>query len=142
MITSTNDLKPIDDFFISSGLEMGNEPVDRRVQQIWQAKEAGRLIGAATLGLRDGHWVVDGIAVLPDYRHRGLGRRLLEQVVAEARRCGAKTLWLVAMSPGFFEKECFSYIDYQQAPAVFGCTDCHIRGVSCHPRWMYKHLSD
>lgn len=140
MITTTKDLAAVDAFFISLGLEMGNEPVERQVQKIWWVKEKDKLIGAASLGLRDNHWVVDGIAVLPEYRDQGLGKRLLEQVVEEAKARGADILWLVAKAPGFFEKEGFSYTDAEHAPAVFGCTDCDIRDISCHPRWMYKKL--
>ncbi|HHX03897.1 MAG TPA: GNAT family N-acetyltransferase [Tissierellia bacterium] len=141
MITTTNELGPVDALFLSQGLEMGNEPVERNVQKIWTAKKDGQLIGAATLGLREGHWVVDGIAVLPEHRTKGLGSQLLDHVLEEAKRRGVDTIWLVAKSPVFFEKEGFTYTDAEHAPAVFGCSDCDIRDIDCHPRWMQKSLT-
>ncbi len=141
MIQTTTELEKIDSFFLEQGLEMGNEPVDRHVQKIWTDIEDGVLVGAASLGLREGHWVVDGIAMLPAYRSQGRGSRLLAHVIEEARRRGAHIIWLVAKSPGFFEREGFSYTDAEHAPEVFGCHDCSIRDIDCHPRWMRRDLT-
>ncbi|MDI9471716.1 MAG: GNAT family N-acetyltransferase [Tissierellia bacterium] len=140
MITTTKQQEAVDALFLDQGLEMGNEPVDRNIQKIWIDMEDGELVGAATLGLREGHWVVDGIAVLPAYRKSKRGSRLLQKVVDEARNRGAARIWLVAKSPGFFEKEGFSYTDAEHSPPVFGCSHCDIRDITCHPRWMLKDL--
>ena len=98
MITTTTQQEAVDALFLDQGLEMGNEPVDRNIQKIWIDMEDGELVGAATLGLREGHWVVDGIAVLPAYRKSKRGSRLLQKVVDEARNRGASRIWLVAKS--------------------------------------------
>lgn len=49
----------------------------------------GALCGAIALRLpKDGISIVEKVAVLPPFRRRGIGWRLVEHVFAEARRCG------------------------------------------------------
>jgi diamine N-acetyltransferase len=46
--------------------------------------------GAIAIRLpKDGASIIEKVSVLPPFRHRGIGRRLMEHAFAEAKRCGA-----------------------------------------------------
>jgi ribosomal protein S18 acetylase RimI-like enzyme len=61
---------------------------------VWE--EDGRLVGSANV-LRQGatdRWYIANVAVLPEYRRRGIARRLVEACMDLAKERGAKTLLL------------------------------------------------
>lgn len=61
---------------------------------VWE--EGGQMVGSANV-LRQGasdRWYIGNVAVLPDYRRRGIARRLVEACMALARERGAKTIML------------------------------------------------
>lgn len=62
---------------------------------VWQ--EQGRIVGNASLLPVEGHpqrWVLANVAVHPDYRRRGIARKLVLASLAEAARLGASLLIL------------------------------------------------
>jgi N-acetylglutamate synthase-like GNAT family acetyltransferase len=62
---------------------------------IFVAVADGATIGCCALLLRSpGVFEVAKMAVAASHRGRGVGRRLLERAIAEARRCGARALYL------------------------------------------------
>ncbi len=61
---------------------------------VWE--EDGKLVGAAIVqrhGSTD-TWIVGTVAVLPDYRRRGLARKLVERGLEIIRQEGGKRVWL------------------------------------------------
>ncbi|MDH3444743.1 MAG: ribosomal protein S18-alanine N-acetyltransferase [Deltaproteobacteria bacterium] len=58
------------------------------------AQVDGRTVGYILFWLLTGEIDIHNIAVHPDFRRRGLGRRLLEQVVIEARSCASTRITL------------------------------------------------
>jgi GNAT superfamily N-acetyltransferase len=78
----------------SHGLEVleGRLDADRGLMLL--AETDGQILGGA-LALRIGDAVrIDMIALKPDWRRLGIGRRLMEVVEAEARRVGARSIYL------------------------------------------------
>jgi amino-acid N-acetyltransferase len=59
---------------------------------------------------------VYSLAVLPDQRGKGLGRRLVEACVHEARRLGIRRLMSLTYELAFFERLGFSVVDRQTLP--------------------------
>lgn len=83
---------------------------------LFVAEEGGRLIGTV-MGGYDGHrgWIYS-LAVRPDFRGRGVGRLLMEEVVREldARGCVKVNLQIVGTNRevvGFYERLGFSVED-------------------------------
>ena len=82
----------------------------------WAARFAGRFVGVAEFGGRvvgfaeleaDGH--IDRFYVSADHQRRGVGRALLEAILAEARRAGVRRLFTEASITArpFFESQGF-----------------------------------
>ncbi len=61
---------------------------------VWE--ENGRLVGNATITRehRSGVWMLSNVAVLPEYRGRGIASRLVDMAIAHARYFGAEKIVL------------------------------------------------
>lgn len=58
------------------------------------ARDGGRIVGYAGLAVAGGEAWVQNIAVAGDHQHRGVGRALLTDLLAEAGRRGARQVLL------------------------------------------------
>ena len=66
----------------------------------WVALDAGRVLGAATLGSHgSASFEIKFMAVRPEHHRRGLGRRLVETLEAEARHAGGRWLHVKTLAP-------------------------------------------
>ena len=95
-----------------------------------------RLIGGCVLALREGAFIIDGIAVEPEYRAHKLGKKLLELAVNEAKARGGREIFLVARAPEFFRKQGFVTVPRAGAPTFFECFGCPQYNESCFPEVM------
>lgn len=59
------------------------------------------MAGAATLALREGEYIIDGIALDESYRGGGRGTALLNTVIDEVRKRGGSRIYLVARRRSF-----------------------------------------
>lgn len=148
-IRETEDYESLVPFFIENDLEFSeDEPVPTDIVKCWDVREEetggenekGRLIGGFVLARRQGEFIVDGIAVDPEYRKAKLGQTLLEKGIEEARSRGGKRIFLVARAPGFFRKNGFVTVERKDAPNFFECLTCPQYGVDCHPEVMRLDL--
>ncbi|MDR2295717.1 MAG: GNAT family N-acetyltransferase [Clostridiales Family XIII bacterium] len=143
--------------FIRNGLEFSaEEAVPTDLVKCWEAAELrvnadaagesaspardGRRIGGCVLALREGAFIIDGIAVEPEYRAHRLGMKLLELAVNEAKARGGHELFLVARAPEFFRKRGFVTVPRAGAPTFFECFDCPQYNESCFPEVMRLDL--
>lgn len=90
-------------------LELYEETVDKRVA-------CAALVDTGEL------YLVRAVAVEEEYRGLGLGRRIIDELLTEAKKYGIKELMLTAKVPGFYKKFGFEVIAREEAPASF--TDC------------------
>jgi amino-acid N-acetyltransferase len=69
---------------------------------------------------------VRSLAVHPTYQQHGIGRALVEALIADARRLGIPRLYAFTYVPGFFEKMQFEMAEHEQLPhKVFNdCMHC------------------
>ncbi|MDR1247207.1 MAG: GNAT family N-acetyltransferase [Clostridiales Family XIII bacterium] len=146
--------------FVKNGLEFSEEEAERAKHTIpadivkcYEAVEmfagcdgasdsadgnarAGRLIGGCVLAVREGSFIIDGIAAEPEYREIKLGKKMLEMAVNEAKSRGANELFLVARAPDFFRKQGFVAVSREDAPNFFECFTCPQYNTSCFPEVM------
>ena len=59
------------------------------------AESGGRLVGVVGLEVCCEHALLRSTAVVPEWRDRGLGRKLVEQIIAEAEARGLQALYLL-----------------------------------------------
>lgn len=159
VIAATDDYERLVPFFVANDLEFPDEEdyeVSTDLVQCWKVTEGAqpepdedsaeyktdrhRLIGGFVLAERQGEFIVDGIAVDPEYRKENLGKALLDLGIAETRKRGGKRIFLVARAPGFFRKSGFVTVPREEAPNFFECLTCPQYGVDCHPEVMRLDL--
>ena len=145
-ISVTEDYDKLVPFFIENDLEFTEEDaiqVPTDLECCWEAVSSeGRLIGGFVLAKRQGEFIVDGIAVDPEYRKEKLGSALLNGGIEEAVKRGGKRIFLVARAPGFFRKHGFVTVPREEAPNFFECLTCPQYGVDCHAEVMGLDLED
>lgn len=159
VIATTDDYERLVPFFVANDLEFPDEEdyeVPTDLVQCWKVTEGAQpepdedsaeyktdrhcLIGGFVLAERQGEFIVDGIAVDPEYRKEKLGKALLDLGIAETRKRGGKRIFLVARAPGFFRKSGFVTVPREEAPNFFECLTCPQYGVDCHPEVMRLDL--
>ena len=159
VIATPDDYERLVPFFVANDLEFPDEEdyeVPTDLVQCWKVTEGAqpepdedsaeykidrhRLIGGFVLAERQGEFIVDGIAVDPEYRKEKLGKALLDLGIAETRKRGGKRIFLVARAPGFFRKSGFVTVPREEAPNFFECLTCPQYGVDCHPEVMRLDL--
>ena len=97
----------------------------------------GQLVGGIALARRMGLDIINGIAVAPEYRRKGIAEKLLKLVMDEAVAKGVQTIWIVARAPLFFETQGFQYITQQEVPkGLFDCPECSQYNKICFPKLM------
>ena len=120
----------MDSFSLRPAIEADSRIIKRIVRQArinptrldWRhftvAISKGELIGCAQLKpLRHGLTELASLVVRPAYRHRGIGRLLMERLLAEARR----PLYLICRSNlgELYEKFGFQTLDANEMPAYY-----------------------
>ncbi|QAT42406.1 GNAT family N-acetyltransferase [Aminipila luticellarii] len=144
-MSQTDDYEALKTLYIKNDLEVDpDEPMPEGVVKNWKitlgCDKEGMLVAGLTLAKYEGEYIIDGIAVEPEYRKLKIGKTLLEKAVAEVRSLGGEKIFLVARAPEFFRKEGFITIDSKAAPDVFDCMTCPQFGVQCHPEVMRLDL--
>ncbi len=157
IMRTTDEYERLVQFFVKNGLEFdGDEEVDTDIIKCWKISQAVQddlthvkdahtdgkdaLAAGCVLALREGRYIIDGIAVDPALRKAGLGKMLVEKVKQEVLARGGDAIYLVARAPGFFRTLGFETIDPQDAPNFFECKQCPQYQVSCHPEVMKLEL--
>lgn len=128
-------------FFIENDLEFTekDKQTPDTVVKYWEAVDDEKLIGGCVLGMREGVYVLEGIASDADYRNKRVGKQLPWEAMTYLKKIGAKNLYLCARAPGFFKTQGFLTIDREDAPN-FGCMNCDQFGIKCFPEVMMKNL--
>ena len=130
-------------FFAENGLEVSND-IERDDGAIFSviAQENNATIAAATLSLRQGHYILDYIATTPDSRCLGLGSKLLETIVKKVKSLGAKSLYITARNPQFFKKHGFTKGQPKNLDMNEGCIGCPQYNTTCVSVPMVLNLGE
>ncbi len=138
VMKETDEYEMLVKFFVENGLEFdGDEEVDTDIIKCFKVTHGGdNLVAGAVLAMREGKYIIDGIAVDNIYRKLKIGNILLDRVVAEVKKLGGREIYLVARAPGFFRNYGFTQVNPDSAPNFFECKQCPQYRVSCHPEVM------
>ena len=145
-LTETDDYDELCAFFIKNELEFSEEdPVPTDLVKSWRLTDEGekppKLIGGVVLAKRQGEFIIDGIAVDPEYRELKLGKMLLDAAVSEVHALSGTGIYLVARAPGFFRTQGFERVSEEEAPLFFECQTCPQYNVTCKPEIMCRRLA-
>jgi len=87
------------------------------VRDFFVAEYGGAVVGSAALHVFWGDLAeVRALAVAEAFQHGGLGRRLVEAVIAEGHGMGIKRAFALTFQPGFFQKLGFRQITKEELP--------------------------
>lgn len=141
-IAKEQEYEPMMELFLRNDLEISEEePVPTDLIRCWKAEtEQGQMIGGCALAVREGDYIIDGIAVEPEYRKERIASKLLSEALNEVRSRKGTKVYLVARAPGFFRKHGFESIKPEQAPDFFECRTCPQFQVNCFPEVMVAEL--
>ena len=88
-----DDLTAVEQLLTASGLPVAG--VAEALCSFIVAESGGRLVGVVGLELCCEHALLRSTAVAPDWRDRGLGRQLVERIIAEAESRNIRALYLL-----------------------------------------------
>ncbi len=97
------------------------------LRDFYVVEEDGVLLGAAALHIVwDDLAEVRSVAVIEDAGRKGIGSRLVQACIAEAREIGLKRIFCLTYKPDFFGKHGFRLVDKAELPhKVWGdCIKC------------------
>jgi amino-acid N-acetyltransferase len=142
-IQETKEYELLIKLFMDNDLEFSDEePVPTDLIKCWKVMDdqSDRLAGGIALAMRQGEYIIDGIAVEEEYRKTNVGKALLNAAIQEVKNRGGSRIYLVARAPGFFRKSGFVQVDKDDAPNFFECLTCPQYGVNCFPEVMVLHI--
>ncbi|MDD2899639.1 MAG: N-acetyltransferase [Desulfuromonadaceae bacterium] len=97
------------------------------LRDFYVVEEDGVLLGAAALHVVwDDLAEVRSVAVLEDSGRKGIGSRLVQACISEAREIGLRRIFCLTYKPDFFAKHGFRLVDKAELPhKVWGdCIKC------------------
>lgn len=113
--------------FIESGLEFRPDslaPKGLLVCFEMFDEESKIRIGGGSLAQTDGEFVIRTVAIKEQYQGQGLGRKLVEYIIEEAKEWDAKRVMLNAKVPEFYKKMGFVVVPRKEAPPISDCLTC------------------
>ena len=141
-IYETEQYQRLVTFFVENQLEFdGDEEVDTDIVKSYKLVDGeDNLLGGAVLAMREGRYIIDGIAVEEGLRSKKLGEALLQVVENQVKILNGNEIYLVARAPGFFRKEGFDAIERENAPNFFECKQCPQYMKACFPEEKKKNI--
>jgi amino-acid N-acetyltransferase len=107
------DLEAIKDILVAN--ELPTAGVDEHWRTFVVARDAERIIGCGGAEAYPTAALIRSIAVLPEYRSRGLGRRIVRQLIDRLASRGLREFYLLTTTAEkYFRKRGFKRIDRDQ----------------------------
>jgi amino-acid N-acetyltransferase len=128
---------------------LGN--IVERIDRFIVAEKDGELIGCATYQVFPEigapiHSTVElqSVAVRSSFRHKGIGRKLILELIERVKKFNASAAFVLTFAPGFFSSLGFHEIPKQQVmyKLYTGCINCtkHTNPFTCPEKAMVKEL--
>ncbi len=129
---TAEDIPPICDLinhFAAQGLMLSRTPdqVRRALSDFMVAEWSGQVVGCGALAALDGALMeIRSLAVRPDMHGRGVGGRLVAELLDRAQSRSARRVCALTLSPRFFEKQGFHGVDrWEISPKIWQeCVYC------------------
>ncbi|MFH0987160.1 MAG: GNAT family N-acetyltransferase [Candidatus Micrarchaeota archaeon] len=113
----------------------------KNLKQGWVAYEEGKAVGCVILNESDGQCEYSGLAVIPEFRGKGISKKLSEAVFAYCRKNKIKKIYAVTRLYGLVGKLGFRETDFKELAEGFqACLVCPKRGKTCNPKAYAKEI--
>ncbi|MBI4708414.1 MAG: N-acetyltransferase [Candidatus Omnitrophica bacterium] len=87
------------------------------MRDFWIIEEKGKILGCAALHVSwDDLTEIKSLAVAKDQQKKGLGRKLIESCLDEARQIGAKKIFVLTYKPDLFKSFGFKKTTHNSLP--------------------------
>ena len=90
-----------------------HEALDLVPERSCLAWQDGRPVGIGFLGLRGSRGWVGGMGVTPDARRRGIGERIMQELITQAREAGVRTLLLEVLETNTRAKQLYEKLGFR-----------------------------
>jgi N-acetylglutamate synthase-like GNAT family acetyltransferase len=132
----------IEEFCTEAGLPFFIPDMDNLLKQFVIKDADGELAAAGRLEMNYGHPMVEEIAVRKDLRRNGLGKKIVDAILTEARARNIETIWVMARAPELFRSLGFKPADDKELIAQLKeeCAVCRDHITVCNPILMKKRL--
>lgn len=88
------------------------------------AEDAGVIVGVAGLEIHEGHALLRSVAVAPQWRSRGMGRTLVERMIAQASARGLESIHLLTTTADrYFPTFGFAPISREEMPSALRASE-------------------
>ena len=118
-ISDAPQMHKLVNYFADKG-EMLARPLSEiyeNIRDYFIVREGERIIACAALHI---NWAdlaeIKSVAVAEDSQRQGIGERLIEACLGEAKELGIPTVFCLTYKPGFFEKLGFAQVDKMELP--------------------------
>ncbi len=118
---TSSDIKDIKRILSFYCLDTGS--VEKNLPEFIVAVQEEKIVGCACLDISD---IVElrSIAVLPNYRNKGIGSKLVDSILTRAAELTG-TVYLRTTSPVFFEKKGFRRLKDDEKKSIWkDCAEC------------------
>jgi GNAT superfamily N-acetyltransferase len=89
--------------------------VGRKAHAYFAAYSGDEIVGHSVIYFEKGRWVMDGLRVNPEFREKGIAKRLTETRIRHAIEQGAKEIW-------------------------YACEDGNLVTICCHLRFGFEKV--
>lgn len=89
--------------------------VEKKTHAYFAAYAGDELVGHSVLYFEKGRWIMDGLRVSPEFRQKGIAKRLTEARIRHALGEGAKEIW-------------------------YACEDGNLVTICCHLRYGFEKI--
>lgn len=101
------------------------ESIYEHLQCFVVATDGGKIVGTASLHILEQDLAeIRSLTVHAEYNGRGIGKRLVETIIAETKALGIHTLLSLTYQEAFFKKCGFKVIDKSDLPMAKVWKDC------------------
>jgi amino-acid N-acetyltransferase len=118
-IIDVPQIQQLVNYFADKGLMLARplSEIYEDIRDYFVIREADKIVACGALHVS---WAdlaeVKALAVAEEYQKKGLGGRIIEACLREAKTLGMPIIFTLTYSPEFFEKEGFSRVDKMKLP--------------------------
>ncbi len=118
-ISDTTEIHKLVNSFADKGVMLPRplSEIYENIRDYFVFREGKQVVACAALHI---NWAdlaeIKAVAVAEDSQRRGIGDRLIEACLNEARELGIATVFCLTYQPGFFERLGFSQLDKMELP--------------------------